>query len=94
MRRLDQNDEMASEQSDGHDAPFLVAYDYGGGGLWAVLMAPSIQAIADKYPELAVVRDRPTWMTADDYEELLGQPLWLDDPPSGILNAVVADRRA
>jgi hypothetical protein len=85
---------MAFEESRVPEVPFLVAYDYGGSGLWAILMAPTVQAIADKYPELTVIQVRPTWMTADRYEELFGRPLWLDDPPSGILNAVVADRRA
>lgn len=36
-----------------------------------------------KYPELTVAQDRPIWMTANHYEELLGRPLWLDDQPLG-----------
>jgi hypothetical protein len=94
VARLGQNDLMASEESGLPDAPYLVAYDYGGGGLWAILMAPSSVAIAGKYPELTIADDRPTWMSADRYEELLAQPQWLDDPPSGILEAVVADRQS
>lgn len=88
-----QNGGMASDVCGDSDLPFLVAYDYGSGGLWAILMAPSIEAIAVKYPELTIAEDRPSWMTSDRYEELLGRPLWLDDPPTGILDAVVADRR-
>ena len=36
------------------DEPFLVCYDYGMGGLWGVLMAPSDAAIKVKYPELFI----------------------------------------
>jgi len=74
------------------DREYLVAYDYGMGGLWAILIAPSEDAITAKYPELAVAPERPPWMDDDRYDRLRGEPLWLDDPPSGILRAVVADR--
>jgi len=76
----------------GVDHEFLVAYDYGMGGLWAILMAPSADAITEKYPELGVAAKRPPWMGDDRYEQLRSDPLWLDDPPSGILKAVIADR--
>jgi hypothetical protein len=75
------------------DREFLVAYDYGMGGLWAVLLAPSEAAIAEKYPELVVVPEPPKWMDSDQYQRLRDKPLWLDDdPPQGMLHAVVADR--
>jgi hypothetical protein len=74
------------------DREYLVAYDYGMGGLWAVLLAPSADAITATYPELAVAPERPQWIDDDRYDHLRGEPLWLDDPPSGILRAVVADR--
>jgi hypothetical protein len=74
------------------DHEFLVAYDYGQGGLWAVLIAPSADAITAKYPELEVVADRPQWMDDELWERLHGEPLWLDDPPSGILTGIVAER--
>ena len=75
------------------DREFLVAYDYGMGGLWAVLIAPSQEAIEAKYPELGVAPDRPHWMDDQRYEKLRSEPLWLDDPPSGILVALVSARR-
>jgi hypothetical protein len=84
---------MGEETAGRIDKEFLVAYDYGMGGLWAILMAPSQEAIAAKYPELAVAPERPNWMDDQRYEDLRGEPLWLDDPPSGILDALVADRR-
>jgi hypothetical protein len=74
------------------DHEFLVSYDYGGGGLWAVLIAPSAEAIRAEYPELYIVDEPPKWMSAERYEELRGCPLWLDQPPSGILTALIADR--
>jgi hypothetical protein len=72
---------------------FLVAYDYGMGGLWGVLIAPSVDAIADRYPELSVADAMPPWMTTADLERHREAPLWLDDePPQGLLKALVADR--
>jgi hypothetical protein len=75
------------------DHAFLVAYDYGMGGLWAILMAPSPEAIQAKYPELAVIPDRPPWMDDAEFARLQEEPLWLDDLPSGILTALIAARR-
>ena len=70
-----------------------MAYDYGTGGLWAVVEAPSADANLDKYPEVAIAEKRPDWMTDERYEQLAGEPLWLDEePPTGISRAVVADR--
>jgi hypothetical protein len=47
--------------------PFLVAYDYGMGGLWAYMLAESSEDIARRYPSLVVVTERPDWM--DDIQE-------------------------
>lgn len=72
---------------------FLVAYDYGMGGLWAVVIAPSAEAITARYPEVKVVSERPHWMSEADYARKRSEPLWLDeDVPSGLFRAVVADR--
>jgi len=74
------------------DSLFLVAYDYGMGGLWATMYAPSQEAIRRKYPELSVVTQTPQWLTPDAYDRLRSEPLWLDDPPTGILDALMAAR--
>jgi hypothetical protein len=72
---------------------FLVCYDYGMGGLWGILIAESVDAISAVYPELSIATDRPRWMTAERYADLRATPLWLDDdPPTGLLHALVADR--
>ena len=72
---------------------FLVAYDYGMGGLWGIVNARSQAEIADLYPELVVVDDPPAWMTPDRLQRLRDQE-WhdIDGAPWGILNAVLADR--
>lgn len=75
------------------DTEFLVCYDYGMGGLWAVLIAPSEDAITSKYPELSVADSQPIWMTDEEVARLRSEPIWLDeDPPTGILVALLADR--
>ena len=75
------------------DEPFLVVYDYGMGGLWGVLMAPSAAAIKVKYPELGIASGPPPWMSRERFEALSEDPLWLDDePPQGLLRALVSDR--
>ncbi len=74
------------------DSEYLVVYDYGMGGLWGVLLAPSEVAIKAKYPELRIASERPAWMTEEAFQRLREQPLWLDAEPEGMLQAVVSDR--
>ncbi len=75
------------------DEEFLVCYDYGTGGLWGVLTAPSPEAIQQRYPESAIARSSPRWMRRERFEELRAAPLWLDDdPPQGLPAALIADR--
>ena len=44
---------------------FLVVYDYGMGGLWAYVRAPSAESIETEYPELKIISERPSWLTPD-----------------------------
>jgi hypothetical protein len=72
---------------------YLVCYDYGMGGLWGVLIAPSEAAIKAKYPELLISNSLPKWMDEDELATKRETPLWLEDePPQGLLRALVADR--
>lgn len=76
---------------------FLVAYDCGMGGLWAIIVAQSAEAITRKYPEVSVARERPAWMDDDRYATLRAERLALDSPspspsPEGILEVIVAER--
>lgn len=71
----------------------LVCYDYGMGGLWGVLIAPSEDAIRATYPELLIATSLPKWMDESVLAEKREAPLWLDDePPEGLLHALIADR--
>jgi hypothetical protein len=62
---------------------FLVTYDYGSAGLWAIVKAPDKDSIAKRFPKAEVHEDKPTNMTAVEYGKLitydLGGPLpqWL-----------------
>jgi hypothetical protein len=71
---------------------FLVCYDYGNGGLWGILITPSEDAIRAKYPELAIVEERPRWMDDETLDRFHAEPLRLEDEPTGLLTALVADR--
>ncbi|MBN9194418.1 hypothetical protein [Microbacterium sp.] len=74
--------------------PFLVAYDYGTGGLWGVFLADASEAITRQYPELTVVGSRPDWMSAERHQSLMSDPYILDAPPRGMLLTLLADRRS
>ncbi|MCA1696584.1 MAG: hypothetical protein LC749_18710 [Actinobacteria bacterium] len=72
---------------------FLVAYDYGGGGLWGVMFADDKEQIRASYPELGIALERPAWMTEERLQELRDRE-WhdIDGAPWGILNVIIADR--
>ena len=73
---------------------FLVAYDYGMGGLWAIIDANSEDEITSKYPELGIAHERPKWMSAAHYEDLLAKRhYFIKDAPDGVLAVVVSDRQ-
>ena len=75
------------------DGEHLVCYDYGTGGLWGVVIAPSASAIREKYPELGIADALPKWMSPEDLDRKRETPLWLDDdPPQGLLNVLMSDR--
>lgn len=67
---------------------FLVAYDFGTGGLWAIVNAPDKDAIMNAFPDLTVLDEKPESMTIDEYARLQHQetydlagplPKWLAD---------------
>ncbi len=68
---------------------YLVVYDYGTGGVWAYVTAPSEDAILQAFPELQVVRERPEWMDDDARERLEDLDL---EQPSGLLADLLAER--
>lgn len=38
---------------------FFVLYDYGQGGLWAIVRADTVEQVRRRYPQLQVYEDRP-----------------------------------
>jgi hypothetical protein len=72
--------------------PFLVAYDYGMGGLWGVMYARSAEEIHTAYPELVIIDTPPVWMDTEELQHLQDSPYDIDGAPWGILNAVLDDR--
>jgi hypothetical protein len=62
---------------------YLVCYDYGMGGRWWWITAPSAKAISDIYRDLTVFEKPPTWWN-EDMEAVTPRRL-LDDPPDAAL---------
>jgi hypothetical protein len=72
---------------------FLVAYDYGMGGVWAIVLADSAAEITSRYPEVVIVTDRPGWMNEVRFERLRRDTVDIKvAEDQGIFKGVVADR--
>jgi hypothetical protein len=72
---------------------FLVLYDYGMGGVWAIIDARSEDEIIDKYPMLTVRESRPAWMTDEKYDKTASTLKFdIDDPPTGWLLALAESK--
>ena len=80
-----------ASQTHGRKPPFLACYDYGMGGVWLLLDAPSWEAAQNAYPEFIVFMGRPELMTEDDELEYrtdcerIGYRWNIADPPTGWL---------
>ena len=59
------------------ESRYLTVYDYGMGGVWTFIIAPSPDAITEKYPQLAIVSEPPPWMVERGVEKT--RVLRLDD---------------
>ena len=66
---------------------FLCVYDYGTGGVWALISARSKTEVNRVFPEFEVVDQRPSWLTDEEYAKLElrldvddRRPGWLVDP--------------
>jgi hypothetical protein len=70
---------------------FLVLYDYGQGGRWAIVSARSQEEITGQFPELEVVAGRPDWMTDEYYRNLESRGCDIDRP-TGLLVDIVEER--
>ena len=58
-------------ESDRTMTEFLVVYDYGQGGVWAIVRAESPADVRALFPELTLVTDRPSWMSDQEGEVTL-----------------------
>ena len=69
---------------------FLACYDYGQGGVWLVLDAPSHREAQQAFPGLTVFETRPSWMSEVQEVEYRANCessgfRWNADRPSGWL---------
>src|ERR1700748_454071 len=55
----------------GQKTPFLTVYDYGAGGVWAIVISPDKKSIKRKYPLLDVLDGRPMWMDDERYAKIV-----------------------
>lgn len=72
---------------------FLVLYDYGQGGLWALVHADSADQIRQRFPEVQVFDERPA-MVSDEMLEAVRSAGVIDveRPATGWLAELEADR--
>jgi hypothetical protein len=69
---------------------FLVVYDYGMGGIWAIIHARSKDEITQRYRKLSIQEVRPAWMSDEVYSDISSTRKYdIDDPPSGWLLTVI-----
>jgi hypothetical protein len=73
--------------------PYLVAYDYGQGAVWAYISAESPGQITDQFPDFAVLEAPPSWMTEDVRKTLEARMTFDIDNPTGWLAKVIELRR-
>lgn len=70
---------------------FLVLYDYGQGGRWALVLARNASEINACFPELTIESQRPGWMS-DEYYARLEAGLDDLDEPRGLLADILKGR--
>ena len=73
---------------------YLTLYDYGQGGLWGYVVAPSKETIISRFPELEVVDEEPAWMTDETRADLERRTEDIDRPGDGILGIMLKGRSA
>ena len=74
---------------------YLAVYNYGQGGIWLLLEAPSLAEAQAAFPQITVFETRPAWMSAADeatYRERCERSgfRWnVHSPPTGWLKQLV-----
>jgi hypothetical protein len=61
---------------------FIVVYDYGMGGVWALILAPSRSILESAYPELTLIDERPERMDQSEYERIARRSRFPFDEPT------------
>ena len=69
---------------------FLVSYDFGKAGIWAIVKARSVDEIVEKYPELEVVKEAPPFL---DKTAAASLTFDIDEEPKGWLKEMVQERK-
>ncbi len=78
----------------GQKTPFLTVYDYGAGGVWAIVISPDKKSIKRKYPLLDVLDGRPLWMDDERYAKIVETNFYdIDDEPAGVLQFMLEEIR-
>jgi hypothetical protein len=74
---------------------YLVAYDRGKmSSLWAFILARSEEEILRRYPELAVLKDPPAWMTPEYRERIWNSTRYdIDDEANVFVDVILNDRQ-
>lgn len=71
---------------------FLTVYDYGAGGVWAVVLSPDKKSVQRKYPILDVFEERPPWMSDEHYAGIVERSLYdIDDEPASVLQFMLEE---
>jgi len=73
---------------------YTSVYDYGMGGIWAVILASSKGDIVEKYPVLQVFDIPPDWMSTVEYNKIAATSSFDidDDPPDWLRTAMMEPR--
>ena len=65
---------------------FMVLYDYGQGGLWAIIRADTVEQVRQRYPQLQVFEERPAFLDDELLDRIREQcSCDVDGPPAGWL---------
>jgi len=71
---------------------YLVLYDYGQGGVWAYVLAPSKGDIRRLFPELTIVDEIPAWMNEEHRRRLENNAQDVENPGPGLLTDILSER--
>jgi hypothetical protein len=72
---------------------FLAVYDYETGGAWVYLLADSVAQVHQRFPELRIVNDRPSWLTDEEDQRLRERmTIDIDDTDNPFLTALLQQR--